>query len=318
MTHKQVEYIEQTKQTIALLNDVEQVRSKLIDLASQVKLVQQEVSPALSQYIKADQAEIPIPESISEFLSHYIVDAHQCLQLTVEYLSEVLKLNQTHNLTRIVDYDEVLNLHLIDSLLYLPETQGSNRLVDIGTGAGFPGVVLGLFSPQQESYLLDSNLKKISSVNEALDRVIDSQTLDSVDVANKNTIEPQIKSLFGVKHQIALHHVRVEDFAREYGAVFDTVVARAVAPLNILLEYSSPLLMYGGKAVFSKGHLEDSELQIAKKSAQICGMELMETKIYELPQNRGQRTVVIYVKAKDPEIPLPRRAGMALKRPLGG
>jgi 16S rRNA (guanine527-N7)-methyltransferase len=165
-------------------------------------------------------------------------DAARLLALT----GELALWNKTHNLTGITEPEAMLTHHLLDSLTIQGDLAGS-RIADVGTGAGFPGLPLALVNPQREFTLIDSNNKKIRFVTHAL-------------------------SLLGLSNVTAVH-ARSEDLKpRE---PFDTVVARALAPLPRLLPWLAPLCGKATRVLAMKGRWPESELKELPKSWQLTG-----------------------------------------------
>jgi len=217
---------------------------------------------------------------------------HTQEELLRSHLQWVLETNKIHNLTAITDEDEAWRLHVLDSLAVLPEMEAAppGPLLDIGSGAGFPGVPLGIMSGR-DTVCLDSVKKK----SEAL------RTFLAGD-ARMNHIRTEA--------------LRAEELALALPAHFAVVVARAVAPLPSLVELASPLLMIEGVCVCLKAKVTEEELAAGTAAAQHCGMVLQQVRNYLLEDGDETRCVVEYRKASESSVPLPRRTGMAQKRPL--
>lgn len=207
----------------------------------------------------------------------------------LSYLNLVLDKNTQINLTRITTIESGIRLHLIDSLLFRKYLIGRS-FCDIGTGAGFPGIPL-LLTTKNTAILLDSVGKKICAVNEFLAELKLSDRASGV-------------------------HDRAESFALQHKFEFDSVVARAVAPLNVLIEYASPLLHKGGHFIASKGRITPEEEQDAIVAAKLCGFSLISRDTYSLPADSGMRTFFVYEKDKSSSIKLPRSVGKAKHSPL--
>lgn len=211
-------------------------------------------------------------------------------RLCVEHLLYVLQINEYMNLTRITKLDEAVLLHIIDSLSLVPYLNpGASNFLDMGTGPGFPGVPLHL-ATGLTGVLLDSVGKKVHAVQTILDRL----------------------SLSGVHAE----HGRIEEFALSHRNSFDAVVARALAPLPILLEYAAPLLAQGGQLLVSKGNPDDSEIDAGNRVAAICGFTLERDVEVALPYDKGHRVIYSFVKTREPRIKLPRPVGTAKRNPL--
>lgn len=215
-------------------------------------------------------------------------------RLLVAYLEFILERNKTVNLTRITDYRDAVTLHLVDSLLPLavkdiPLTS-SHDLLDMGTGAGFPGLPLCL-ACQIRGTLVDSVAKKVSAVNDGISSL----------------------SISGV----AAVHGRLEELAHDLSHSQDLVVARAVAQAPVLIEYATPFLRKGGLLVLEKGNPTSEELDGAERAAKICGLRFVSRETFELPRNLGHREILFYQRFRSPQIELPRKIGAAKKSPLG-
>ncbi len=219
-------------------------------------------------------------------------DARQA-SLLIRHLSLVIEKNRVVNLTRIVEPEEAVTLHIVDSLLPLASSKLNlgveSRYLDIGTGAGFPGIPLGIMTGAH-GLLIDSVGKKVTAVNEFVQEL-------------------------GLS-QVCARQVRAEDLARE-SERHDAVFARAVAQSNVLIEYATPLLKQGALCVLEKAHVHDDELSAAQQAADICGLSLVSRETFELPRELGHREILIFQKQRGSRIKLPRRTGEAKRSPLG-
>lgn len=208
----------------------------------------------------------------------------------VRHLLYVEQVNTYINLTRITDLSDALILHILDSLLLARYFDNSGvKYLDMGTGAGFPGIPLGIVTGAHGT-LIDSVGKKINAVNAFI------QTL-------------QLNNVSAV-------HTRIEEYATQNRECFDIVVARALAGMPILIEYSAPFLSKNGKLVISKGNPEVDELNSAQKAASICGLKLVQDDSFELPNDLGHREIYLFERVGKPSIALPRANGMARRNPL--
>ena len=206
------------------------------------------------------------------------------------HLWMTLKANHFINLTAITDHSEALIKHIIDSLVFLTHYNSqTGKYLDMGTGAGYPGIVLEIMKPR-EGVLLDARAKKIEAC------------------------QYFIKEL-GL-HQVACLAERIEDHARSNPEAYGTVTARALAPLGVTLEYAQPLLAYGGCLITSKGHMDQEERTHGEEVAKRLGFQNVSRETLSLPGLAGQREVIVYKKVDDSEVKLPRKTGMATKRPL--
>lgn len=214
--------------------------------------------------------------------------------LLLRHLDLVIEKNKVMNLTRIVDVSDALVLHIVDSLLPLVcqhvTLSCSSSFVDMGTGAGFPGIPLGIMTGAQGT-LIDSVGKKVNAVNE----FIATLELDNLVAA----------------------HGRLEDLACSLRGTQDYVFARALARTNILIEYAAPFLKRNGSLVVSKAHPDEDELAEAERAGELCGLRLVSRETFELPRDLGHREILTYTKTGKSRIRLPRKAGTAKRDPLG-
>ena len=231
-------------------------------------------------------------EQLQEMTLNYDIRLSQDqTEQLIDYLLYVLERNKDINVTAITNIEDAVILHLVDSLLFLPYIGAEDEFVDIGTGGGFPGVPLVICSGATGT-LIDSVAKKVTVVSEGIERLGD-QTHCSVQA------------------------IRAEELAKSRGASFTRVVARAVAPCNVLLEYASPLLCHGGRLLISKAPLSNEEWDQGLRAAALVGMTFVSRETYRLPKDMGTREILVFVKDSESGIKLPRRVGMARKRPLG-
>lgn len=209
--------------------------------------------------------------------------------LLKRHLELVIEANKTTNITRISTWEEGMLLHVEDSLVGLPEVMDApaGRMADIGSGAGYPGIPLAIESGRQ-TLLADSVGKKTT----ILSSMIETLGLENVEV----------------------YTGRIEDLAREKPAAFTVVTARALAQLSILMELASPMLQEGGRLVCYKANVSDEELQHALSLQEQLGMKHVSDRTVTLGDN--SRRIICFEKTGRPKIKLPRKVGMAQKRPL--
>lgn len=215
--------------------------------------------------------------------------------MLLKHLDLVVEKNKVINLTRIVDPRDAILRHVVDSLLLLPSIEGlgladNARFVDIGTGAGFPGIPLAIMT-ECNGLLIDSVGKKVAAVNEFC------------------------KAL-GIDGFVQAQSVRAEELARSSANCFDVVTARAVAELGVLIEYAAPLLKKNGYMVVSKARISHDEISQGTKVGEIVGLHLVSRETYELPDDSGHREILTYVRDAKSKVKLPRNTGMAKHHPL--
>lgn len=207
------------------------------------------------------------------------------------YLLAVLEANETTNLTRVTDLDEAQRLHILDSLTALPEVNAApaGSLCDMGSGGGFPGVPLAIATGRRTT-LIDSVGKKARIVSE----ILASQGLDTlIDTSSQ----------------------RIEEYALTHRGDYAVVVARALAPLPVLIELAAPLLCEGGALVALKSRPSQDELDSAAKASHVCGLRLTSSRAFRLVGTE-QRVIFSYTRIGKASIRLPRKIGFAQKRPL--
>lgn len=211
-------------------------------------------------------------------------------KLFYQYMVLLVEWNEKINLTAITEPEEIILKHFIDSLTILPFIEENKKILDIGTGAGFPGIPLKIVSPSSNVTLLDSLNKRILFLNEVMK-------------------ELSLENIYAV-------HGRAEDFAHDNRENYDIVVSRAVARLNVLLEYMLPLTKIGGKAICMKAFDVEEELKEAKKAIQILGGELEKIEEIKLPETDIVRKIIIIRKIKSTPNQYPRKAGIPVKKPI--
>lgn len=216
----------------------------------------------------------------------------KALSTMLRHVDWLLETTRTLNLTAIREPRTAVRVHLVDSLMALPEVRaaGPGLLLDIGTGGGFPGVELAT-AAERQALLVESVRKKA----EALNAFLLHETLAS---------------------WISVTASRAEEVARSLGQSAAVVTARALAPLPSLVELAAPLLVEGGRLVSLKGRASEAELTAGVEAARVCGLELVGVRSFVLPGGTDQRSVIVFQRVREPEIELPRRAGAAQKRPI--
>ena len=212
--------------------------------------------------------------------------------MLLDYLDKVIEKNKVINLTRITSFEDAVVLHLEDSLsIYKDFCQTSGRFLDIGTGAGFPGIPLGI-TTGRKGVLLDSVKKKTVAVQGFIDELGLSSTLSAIGM-------------------------RSEELAQEQPASFGVVTARAVSSLPAVQELATPLLERGGKLIAMRAQDSAEDIVLAKKSADLLGLELIERREFCIgKQAEYTRSVCVFQKVSKSKVKLPRHPGYASKKPL--
>lgn len=207
------------------------------------------------------------------------------------YLALVIEKNKELNLTRIDTEEKGMLLHIEDSLSCLEEfLQKDGEFLDIGTGGGFPGVPLAIASGRT-GVLIDSVQKKARAVQEMIEEL-------------------------GLSDQIEARGIRSEDLARETGEHFTTVIARAVSSLPVVMEFATPLLTLGGELIALRGKEEEQTPDQLKEIADKLGLDFVSKRHIYISEVY-ERNIYVYRKTRPARIKLPRRNGMAQKKPLG-
>lgn len=219
-------------------------------------------------------------------------DLPEKLRVYMELLTEW---NAKMDLTAVLDEGETLDKHFIDSLTILKTglTENVKTMIDVGTGAGFPGLVIALACPEIRVTLLDAQMKRLKFLE---------AVVEALHVTN-----------------VRITHDRAEDGARkpELRERFDLAVARAVAPLNVLCEYLLPYVKIGGKAVCWKGPALTDEILQGEKAASILGGKVGEKIPCPIPGRDWEHNLLTVHKVASTPGKYPRKAGTPKNSPLG-
>ncbi len=205
------------------------------------------------------------------------------------FYQELVSYNEKVNLTAITDKHDVYTKHFLDSILSIDAIPIGASLVDIGAGAGFPSIPIKLVRPDLDITMVDSLNKRVTFLN-------------------------YISNILNIKTTNV--HSRAEDFAKTHRETFDIAVARAVAKLNTLLEYLLPLVKVGGRIIAYKGSNFKEELAEATKAIEILGGKYFKTISFELPNDYGDRNIVIIEKIKPTPTKYPRNRNLAKTNPI--
>lgn len=201
----------------------------------------------------------------------------------------LIETNKVMNLTAITEENEVLIKHFLDSALPEKLIGSNSKVIDVGSGAGFPAIPLKIVRPDLEICMVDSLNKRVNFLNDV------------------------IKELKLSKTQAI--HSRAEDFAKNHREGFDIAVARAVAPLNTLVEYLLPFVKIGGKAIVYKSTKLDEELSKSTTAIKILGAEVEKIEKFLL-ENDIERNVLILKKIKPTPKQYPRAKNLPKTKPI--
>ena len=216
------------------------------------------------------------------------------LELLNRYYEMLIDTNKVMNLTTITEYSEVVIKHFADSAAIgcITDMNGHIDVIDVGTGAGFPGIVLKIVYPQLSVVLLDSLNKRVNFL--------------------KNVITE-----LGLTDISAIHG-RAEDIARnkDYREKFDLCVSRAVANMSSLSEYCLPFVKVGGRFISYKADGCDEEVKTASKAVNILGGKIRKIESYVIPDTDICRKFVVIDKLRNTSAKYPRKAGLPTREPL--
>ncbi|MBR2703870.1 MAG: 16S rRNA (guanine(527)-N(7))-methyltransferase RsmG [Clostridia bacterium] len=238
--------------------------------------------------------------NIEEFSNEFVKQAEKVdikinenqIKKFYDYMNLLIEWNDKINLTAITEPKEVIVKHFIDSILAAKYIKDDSSIIDVGTGAGFPGIPLKIFNNNYKITLLDS---------------LNKRTIFLQEVVNKLGLE-----------NVEIIHGRAEDYAQDkkYREMYDYAISRAVAPLNILLEYLVPYTKVDGCVIAMKGSNAEQELVEAKNAINKLGAEAREKDIIQLPEDSGERYILVFGKKEHTNKIYPRKAGTPKKSPL--
>lgn len=214
------------------------------------------------------------------------------LEQFFEYMKLLIEWNEKMNLTAITDPDEIIFKHFIDSITILKEIKDNSKLVDVGTGAGFPGIPLSIMKPTLKITLVDSLNKRLIFLQEVVK-------------------ELELKN-------IEIIHARAEELGqnKEYREMFDVATSRAVANLSTLSEYLIPLVKINGKVISMKASGAQNEINEARKAIKVLGGSIEKIEEFNLPQTDIGRTIIVIKKKEKTNRKYPRKSGIPSKDPI--
>lgn len=212
-----------------------------------------------------------------------------------KYRELLIEWNKKMNLTAITDNEEVWIKHFEDSLECVKYIKEGDKIIDIGTGAGFPGLVIAIFFEDKVKVtLLDALNKRMTFLSEVVNQL-------------------------GIKN-VSIVHARAEEYAhkQEFREQYDVVLTRAVAKLNVLMEYTIPYLKVGGKAVYMKSVNLNDEIETSKKAEKLLYLKNNGVHEYmlEVKEEKIYRSIVEYTKLKDTDTKYPRMFSKIKSNPL--
>ena len=208
------------------------------------------------------------------------------------YMNLLIEWNKKMNLTAIIEPNEIILKHFIDSITILKEIDSNSKIIDVGTGAGFPGIPLSIMNPTLKITLADSLNKRLIFLQEV------------------------IKEL-GLKN-IEIIHARAEELGqnKKYRECFDVATSRAVANLSTLSEYLIPLVKIDGKVISMKAGNAQVEIHEAQKAINVLGGRIESIEEFTLPQTDIERTIIMINKERYTPNKYPRKAGVPSKDPI--
>lgn len=208
------------------------------------------------------------------------------------YMELLQKWNENINLTAITEPEEVLQKHFVDSLTIMSYINKNEKIIDVGTGAGFPGIPLKIAKEEVEITLLDALNKRLNFLNEVI------QTLEL--------------------SKIETVHLRAEEAGKnkDLREKFDVSVSRAVAPLSVLVEYLLPLVKINGICICMKGSNIEEEIANSKKAIEILGGKIEKIEEFTLPDSDVKRSIIIIKKVSQTPSKYPRKPGTPSKEPI--
>lgn len=218
--------------------------------------------------------------------------SNEQIQQFYTYMQELIKWNSKINLTAITEPDEIIKKHFIDCLSITKYLNNNDNIIDVGTGAGFPGIPIKIVNNTLNITLLDSLNKRINFLNEVIEKL-------------------ELKNIKAI-------HARAEDLGKDkkYREKFDVVTSRAVANMTVLVEYLLPLTKKEGKCICMKGSEIEDELENAKYAIKLLGGKVDKVEKIEISDEQMGRNIILINKQENTPNQYPRKAGIPLKKPL--
>lgn len=235
---------------------------------------------------------IVFKKKMNELLSEINIEINENkIDMFYLYMQELLEWNKKINLTAIEDENEIILKHFIDSLTVQKYIKNSQNIIDIGTGAGFPGIPLAIVNEKSNIVLLDSLNKRINFLNNVIQKL---------ELSNVKAI-----------------HGRAEDLAKivQHREKYDIVISRAVAPFNVLLEYMLPFNKVNSYTIAMKGS-NIEEVDISNNALKKLGGKIEKIEKINLANTDIKRNIIIVRKIEETPKKFPRKAGIPKKEPL--
>lgn len=236
-------------------------------------------------------------EEFSELFKFYLKDLkmefnEEQIEKFYKYMNLLIEWNEKINLTAIIKPEEIILKHFVDCLTISKYIEKNSKLIDVGTGAGFPGIPLKIYRKDLKITLVDSLNKRLNFLRE----VINQLDLESVEII----------------------HSRAEELGRDcdYREKFDIATSRAVANLSTLSEYLLPFVRVGGNCICMKGADVDEEIKTAKNAIEVLGGKIVEKDVFNLPESNLGRSIIIIEKTKNTSKKFPRKAGTPAREPI--
>lgn len=226
-----------------------------------------------------------------ELMNNNIEINKEKYEIFFNYMNDILEWNKKINVTAIVDPKMFIVKHFVDSLTVCKYVCDGESVIDIGTGAGFPGIPIKIVNEKSKITLIDSVNKKINVITE---------------ITNKLNID-----------NVEIIHTRAEDLAvkKEYREKYDIAITRAVSSLVTIVEYMLPFVKLGGKAICMKGPNIENEILESKKAIEILGGEIVKIDKLKV-DDEIDRNIIVIKKIKNTPQKYPRNQGKALKEPI--